>query len=140
MAKTKRRSCKGRRRSSRRSGGGLPDYLKRGKDAARESTHRLRASVASAARGLGASASDIFKRLTTDPRFEKNKLRPANYAQQDADEGAGLQNFLKKSNDIYDTNHNKVGKYYDGKAYFLPDHYNPKKSWTMSKMDPLSKN
>jgi hypothetical protein len=96
--------------------------------------------TASAARGLGASASGIFKRLTTDPRFAQDKLILANYGQLNADEGAGLQNFLKKSNDIYDTNYNKVGKYYDGKAYFLPDHYNPKISWTMSKMDPLSKN
>jgi len=82
----------------------------------------------------------FLKGLPQTPDLKKNKLRPANYAQRDADEGAGLQNFLKKSNDIYDTNHNKVGKYYDGNAYFLPDHYNPKISWTMSKMDPLSKN
>jgi hypothetical protein len=100
---------------------------------------RLRDSTASAARGLGASVSGIYKRLTTDPRFEQHKLVRANMETKDANEGAGVQNFLKRSNEIYDSKFHKVGQYYDGHPYFLPGHYDPEVSWTMSKMDPLSK-
>lgn len=104
----------------------------------------LRASTASAARGLKksvlglpgtlrASVSGIYKKLTTDPRFEKDKLLRANMETKDANEGAGVQNFLKRSNEIYDSNYHKVGQYYDGHPYFLPGHYDPEDSWTMSR-------
>jgi hypothetical protein len=137
MAKTKRRSCKGRRRSLKR--GGVPftaikDTVSNFANRTASAARGLRDSVSSLPGKLRGSVSGIYKRLTTDPRFEQDKLIRANMNTKDADEGAGLQNFLKRSNEIYDTSYHKVGQYYDDHPYFLPDHYNPKVSWTMSKM------
>jgi hypothetical protein len=112
------------------------------------SVGRLAGRTASAARGLGASASGIFKRLTTDPRFAQEKLIPANMTQENADEGAALQNYMyNESGDIIDSSGDsgkKLGQFYqhqDGKyyPYFLRDEYNPKMSWNIARMDPLSK-
>lgn len=128
------------------------DRLKRKASA---SARGLGASTASAARRVGASVlglpgtlrgsvSGIYKRFTTDPRFKQDKLVHANMETKDADEGAGLQNFrYTESGEIFDSHHSKVGQFYqhaDGKyhPYFLPNRYDPTKSWTMSKMNPLS--
>ena len=193
MAKTKRRSCKGGRKSRRCRGGTKSTFINRfrtpytassaergfltgdgvsrlGLDtkqaervlkigpthedindiehsaknymrmrAFRKSARALKDSVFGLPGKLRDSVSGIYKRLTTDPRFEKHKLVRANIETRNSDEGAGVQNFLKRSNEIYDSKFHKVGQYYDGHPYFLPGHYDPEVSWTMSKMDPLSK-
>ena len=112
----------------------------------------LRASTASAARGLKksvlglpgtlrASVSGIYKKLTTDTRFEKDKLLRAN---METFGSYGVQNFrYDESGKIYDSHLHKVGQFYkeaDGKyyPYFLPGHYDRDESWTMSKLYPLS--
>lgn len=199
MAKTKRRSCKGGRRS-RRCRGGVPkraytdpyyadgkgrtpqgvslfgdtkkpkqvlqigpthadiNAIQRGSNiymatrpirifargvsaSAKNTANRFKESVlglpgrtASALRG---SVSGIYKRLTTDPRFEKEKLIPANIETKHNQDGA--QNFLKRSNEIYDSNYNKVGQYYDNHPYFLPGHYKPDETWNIAEWDPTPK-
>lgn len=113
--------------------------LARGVSASAKNTaNRLKDSVLGLPGTLRGSVSDIYKRLTTDPRFEKEKLIPANI--ETKHNQAGVQNFLRRSNEIYNTNFKKVGQYYDDDhPYFLPGHYDPDKTWNIAEWDPTPK-
>lgn len=105
----------------------------------------LRDSTASAFRGLGASVSGMYQMLLRFPKFEKDKLVRAN---METFGSHGVQNYLyNEHGDILSSDGDdgrKFGQFYkeaDGKhyPYFLPDHYDPAETWTMSQMDPTKK-
>ena len=106
--------------------------------------------TASAARGLKDSVlglpGSMYQMLLRFPRFEKEKLVPANMTKFGSH---GVQNYLyNEHDDIFSSDGDrgkKLGEFYkeaDGKyhPYFLEGEYNPEDSWTMTRMDTLSKN